>query len=202
MLTERLRPINHIFLDFENVHEIDLSIFEEKTVHFTLLMGAQKKNLDCSTVERLFQNCAAVNLVRLARNGKNALDFALAYYVGRAAVSDPTAYFHIISKDKGYDAMVEHLCERNLQIRRHDSFAALRKCWKGITEEEKNAHHALVPGALEMLGKNKPSTKEKLTNRFRSHFKQSEAVVARLIGKLEQDGRIHIGKNEKVEYRL
>lgn len=201
MPTDSLRPINHIFLDFENVHEIDLSIFDGKTVHFTLLVGVQKKNLDCSVVEGLIQNSAAVNLVKLERNGKNALDFALAYYVGRAAVTDPTAYFHIISKDKGYDAMIEHMRERSLQIRRHDGFAELKKCWKKIAEKEMNAHHGLVPRALEMLSKNKPKNKVKLMKRLQNHFNESEAVIARLIGKLEQDGWLKIGENEKVEYR-
>ncbi|MAS94039.1 MAG: hypothetical protein CMO55_12660 [Verrucomicrobiales bacterium] len=200
MLTDPLRPINHIFLDFENVHEIDLSTFDEKTVHFTLLVGAQQAGPDFSILARLAQKSAAVNLVKLARTGDNALDFALAYYVGRAAVTYPTAYYHIISKDKGYDAMVEHMRELNVQIRRHDSFDALKKCWKVIAEKEMNAHHELVPDAKRVLSKNRPSNLVKLTNYLRHHFKKPESVIRRLVRELENRGVFKIGKNEKIEY--
>ena len=33
----------------------------------------------------------------------------LRYHLGRLAVGEPEAYFHIISLDKGYDPLVEHL---------------------------------------------------------------------------------------------
>ena len=41
--------------------------------------------------------------VRLEASGSNALDFHIAYYLGNLVISDPTAYFHIISKDTGFD---------------------------------------------------------------------------------------------------
>jgi hypothetical protein len=57
-------------------------------------------------------------------NGPNALDFHIAYYLGELAVSDPDAYFHIISKDTGFDPLVAHLRERahrKLRVARVDS---------------------------------------------------------------------------------
>ena len=41
--------------------------------------------------------------VKISGNGKNALDFHLAYYVGELATNDPEVYFHVISKDTGFD---------------------------------------------------------------------------------------------------
>lgn len=119
-------PINHVFVDFENVHEIDLAVIGKKAVTFTLLVGSRQTKLDISLVEKLFEHAAAVQLVRLTSAGKNALDFTLAYYVGRAVAADPTGYFHIVSKDTGYNPLVEHLRSRHIHARRHDSFADLR----------------------------------------------------------------------------
>lgn len=41
--------------------------------------------------------------------GVNALDFHIAYYLGALATADPSGYFHIISKDTGFDSLVKHL---------------------------------------------------------------------------------------------
>ena len=54
-----------------------------------------------------------------------ALDFALAYYVGRAVMSDPTGHFHIVSKDTGFDPLIEHLRSRHIHAYRHNSFTTL-----------------------------------------------------------------------------
>ena len=101
-------PVNHVFVDYENVRDIDPSIIGRKAVHITLLLGAQKTKLDATIVEKLMQHAASVELIRLQSSGKNALDFTLAYYLGRAVLADPCGCFHIISKDKGYDPLVEH----------------------------------------------------------------------------------------------
>src|SRR6266404_7385047 len=118
-------PINHIFVDFENVHEIDLAVIGSKAVSFTLLVGPRQTKLDVSLVEKLFKHAVSVQLVRFTSAGRNALDFTLAYYVGRAVAADPTGYFHIVSKDAGYDPLITHLRSRHISARRHESFATL-----------------------------------------------------------------------------
>jgi len=111
-------PMNHVFVDFENVHDIDLSVIGGKAATFTLFLGAKNTKLDVTLVERLLVHAASVSLIRLTRSGKNALDFTLAYYVGRAAVNDPHGFFHIISKDAGYDPLIEHLRSRHVRAYR------------------------------------------------------------------------------------
>src|SRR5882724_3065157 len=114
-------PINHVFVDFENVHKIDLAVIGAKAVSFTLLVGPRQTKLDVALVEKLFEHAVSVQLVRLTSSGRNALDFALAYYVGRAVAADPTGYFHIVSKDAGYAPLIKHLRSRHISARRHDS---------------------------------------------------------------------------------
>ena len=118
-------PTNHVFVDFENVHEIDPAVFGHKSVSFTLLLGPSQKKLDASLVEQLLNHSGTVELVRLTEPGKNALDFALAYYLGCAVQSDPLGFFHIVSHDKGFDPLIEHLRRRHVRARRHDDFSGL-----------------------------------------------------------------------------
>jgi hypothetical protein len=125
MSTEPGTRVNYVFVDYENVQDIDLSIIGAQAVHFTLLLGLRNKKLDADVVEKLLANAASVQLVRLSADGRNALDFTLAYYVGRAAAMDPAGFYHIVSRDKGYDPLVAHLRSKHIEARRHDSFASL-----------------------------------------------------------------------------
>lgn len=47
--------------------------------------------------------------IKLSGHGSNALDFHIAYYIGRLAAIEPSAYFHIISRDTGFDPLIQHL---------------------------------------------------------------------------------------------
>lgn len=130
-LTPLAPAMNHVFVDFENVHQVDLSLIGAKAVIFTLMVGAKQTKLDSDLVEKLMAHSSSVQLVKLKSSGKNALDFALAYYLGRAALADPTAYFHIISNDGGFDSLIEHLRVRHIHVYRHASCADLTFSWPG-----------------------------------------------------------------------
>ena len=118
-------PLNHVFVDYENVQALDLTVIGNKCVTFTLLVGPHKKKLDVELVEQLFTHAASVEMVRVSASGRNALDFTLAYYLGRAVAADPAGFFHIISKDTGYDPMIVHLQSRHIRVRRHNDFSKL-----------------------------------------------------------------------------
>src|ERR1017187_4517049 len=115
-------PMNHVFVDYENVHEVDPALIGAKSVSLTLLLGARQTKLDASLVEKLMEHAASVQLVRLTSSGKNALDFALAYYVGRAVLANPTGHFHIVSKDTGFEPLIKPLRSRHIHAARHDNF--------------------------------------------------------------------------------
>ncbi len=123
--------MNHVLVDFENVHEVDLTLIGARSVSFTLMVGAKQTKLDSDLVEQLMTHASSVQLVKLKSNGRNALDFALAYYLGRAVLVDPTAYFHIISKDGGFEPLIEHLRARHIRVQRHDSCADITFTWPG-----------------------------------------------------------------------
>jgi len=61
----------------------------------------------------------------LETSGANALDFHLAYYLGLLTAADPTGFFHIISKDTGFDPLVRHLKARKLFAARSASIETM-----------------------------------------------------------------------------
>ena len=116
---------NHVFIDFENVQAVDLASPIDKPLSLVLLVGEKQKTLKIDLVEHLLRRAAHVQLVRLGASGKNALDFALAYHLGRAVAADPTGFFHVISRDKGFDPLIAHLKQQHTRVFRHDTFSAL-----------------------------------------------------------------------------
>jgi hypothetical protein len=158
-------PMNHVFVDFENVHQVDLTLIGAKAVSFTLMVGAKQMKLASDLVENLMEHSASVRLVKLKSSGQNALDFALAYYLGRAVLADPTAYFHLISKDGGFDSLIEHLRDRHVHVQRHASCAELTFTWPGkkslvsVPAAEKPVTKAVVKKVATKKAAKKVSTK-------------------------------------------
>ncbi|WP_438483153.1 PIN domain-containing protein [Oleiharenicola lentus] len=110
-------------MDFENVSDVDLSLVAGKTVHVTLLIGKNQKKLEVSLVKQIHQFAAQVELVELAGSGRNALDMTLAYYLGRAAQRTPDAQFCVVSKDKDFEPMLDHVKLNGVNAGRVDAFA-------------------------------------------------------------------------------
>ena len=198
-------PLTYVFVDFENVHQIDFSVMGSNPVHFTLLVGAKQPRMDVALVEQLLENADVVELVRLTSSGKDALDFALAYYLGRAAVGDPTGYFYLVSKDKGFDPLIEHLRSRRIRAHRHDDFSALTFSAPGKAP-------STLPGeplerALEHLRRNpnnRPKRKKTLISHLRSLLGKtaSETDVLDLVVELKKGGHLILEEKDRVTYRV
>lgn len=209
---EKRPPVNYVFVDYENVPDVDLTIISEKTVHLTLLLGARQTKLDVDLVEKLMAHAASVHLVRLESAKKNALDFTLAYYLGRAVQADPNAFFHVISKDTGFDPLVEHLKKRHHEVRRHDDARALisnlsTKHVAGRAQADNASPKDLLTRAVDHLRthpKSQPKTKTKLGNYLKSLLGKAAASkeIDQLIGQLVQDEHVKIDGRGTAIYHL
>lgn len=198
-------PMNHVFVDFENVHQVDLAVIGSKAVCFTLLLGARQTKLDAALVEKLMERAASAQLVRLTSSGRNALDFALAYYLGRAVMADPTGYFHIVSKDTGYDPLIEHLRSRHIHVRRHDDFTTLT--FSGPPKPPSAPPEDLLARVLDHLRKNttnRPKRKKTLVSHLLAFAGKTatETDVMKLIERLRKAGHLSLGDKDAVTYHV
>lgn len=118
-------PVNHVFVDLENVKTIDTTVLGGKSLTLHLFLGPQNKKLDVDVVECLLEHSQTVKLVRSPKAGRNALDFVLAYHLGQAVQADPKGYFHIVSKDGGFDSLVDLLKSKHVKAKRHADWSGL-----------------------------------------------------------------------------
>lgn len=199
------RPVNYVFVDYENMHELDPELIGRKTVHLTLLLGAQQKKLDSTLVQKLVAHSASVELVQLNSPGRNALDFALAFYLGKAAQADPTAYFHIVTKDTGFDPLVEHLRSCHIRTQRHDDYTTLTfTSHPKMVAESPDELFARVTTHLRNNVKNRPKQKKTLESHLSALCGKAASAnaVHELIDKLWKRGYLTIGEKDAVTYQL
>ena len=111
--------MKHILIDFENIKPdaAQLSALDD-SCHIWLFLGAQQINQQklfsadlCEALCRFGKN---VHFLRLSKQGNNALDFYLSYYLGRITERDSEALICILSRDGGYDVLVDHLRQNGL----------------------------------------------------------------------------------------
>ncbi len=99
----------HVLVDWENVQpdEADCRALVPEVTDVWLFHGPNQKNIG-----RGYEAFGdRVTPVRIARTGKNALDFHLAFYMGYIAAKHPGSRLVVLSNDKGYGPMLDHAKE-------------------------------------------------------------------------------------------
>ena len=216
-------PTNHVFVDVENVKVIDPAVIGAKNLRLYLFLGPHHKKLDVEVVEKLLEHSQTVQLIRSPKSGKNALDFVLAYHLGQAVQGDPKGYFHIVSKDAGFDALVDLLKSRHVKVKRHDDWAALhfQSVAKPPMAAEVAPHISSSPapnviGAklsqnaaklLENLRKsvkNRPKKQKTLITHARNFSSKDkpEAEAEKVVAELQKAGHLAIDEKGTVSYML
>jgi hypothetical protein len=151
-----------IFLiDFENVHSEGMTGVDHLTENDEVVIF-YSNNADSITFDILHKLMfcrSKLSYYKIKRGGKNALDFQLSCYLGYRIHSDPEAEFYIISKDNGYDFIMDFwecgYARIEPKIRR---FSNIKTLLQWVDAQRKQKEKAIV--AVETLAK---AEKEKTT---------------------------------------
>lgn len=114
-----------VFVDFENIPELELGLLEGKPVQVTLLIGKNQAKLDFDLVEQIHRMASQVELVKLGVSGRNALDLTLSYCLGQAVLRHGEAHYYIISKDKDFDPLISYVQGKGHKVLRCEGIATL-----------------------------------------------------------------------------
>lgn len=171
---------HYVFVDFENISELDLKLLEGRPVHVTLMLGKSHTRLAVGLVEDLHRAGAQVALVRLAGSGRNALDLTLSCYLGKAVQQFPEAQFSILSGDKDFDPLVEHLMLAGVKVQRTERFKDL----PFFPRSRKSAKKTVVSAAQKVSNIVVQSADEAVTKTGLDEAARMEKLCNRLVGKL------------------
>lgn len=105
---------NYVLIDYENVQPETLSELAKDHVKVMVFVGANQTKVNFEVAASLQAMGDRAQYIKISSSGPNALDFHIAFYIGMIAGRDPDAYFHIISKDTGFDPLIQHLKTRKV----------------------------------------------------------------------------------------
>jgi hypothetical protein len=107
--------VSFVFIDYENIQPEKISLLNRKQFRLIIFAG-DRQNI--SDLEELLQPFGKKANIKRIAPGRNSLDFHIAFYLGQISASEPGANFFIVSKDKDYDTLINHLHSLNINVAR------------------------------------------------------------------------------------
>lgn len=192
---------NYILIDYENVQPKNLAVLKGQPVRVFVFVGANQTKVHLELASSLQALGSNAEYVKIDGNGSNALDFHIAFYIGQLAERDANAYFHIISKDTGFDPLIKHLKSRKILAQREKDLSEvpLFRISNATSSDEKLAE---IVKSLSARGHARPRKVKTLANTINSLFMKTleQTELINLIEALRARGYIVL-ENESVSYR-
>jgi len=193
---------NYVLIDFENVRPKNLEILSSHPFTVFVFVGASQAKIPFDLAAAMQQLGEKARYIKTGGSGHNALDFHLAFYVGELAAKDPDAFFHIISKDTGFDPLIKHLRGRNIRIQRENDLAEIPVLRMSAAASNDEKILAVVKNLIGR-GQSRPRKVKTLANTINSLFtkKLQEQELISLVNELEKRGYIAL-VDGNVSYKL
>ncbi len=196
--------INYVLIDYENVTPENLDLLDQEWIRVLLFVGKNQTKIPFSIVKAMQKMAARAQYIEMSGIGHNALDFHIAYYIGRISAKDleNVAFFHIVSNDAGFDPLIEHLkkqehvfADRVTKIEDIPALIQSTVISKSFTEQIDFVKNRLLkPNAP------RPRSRKTLSSHIAALFmkKLSEQDVSNLVEALFKDNSIKEKSNRLV----
>ncbi|USZ15013.1 PIN domain-containing protein [Moraxella sp. FZFQ2102] len=210
--------MKYLLIDFENIQPKNLDQLPYDQVQVWLFVGAKQQNLPTTLTNSLLKFKYKPQIIHLQKSGKNVLDFYLSYYSGQIIAKDPQADLIILSNDKGYDVLFEHIEEQRQahSIRRTNDIHLVQAMTKSSSKnhaEDQQVQLSLqifadfddksVRKLLDLLNKNnnhRPKKLKSLHNAIINILQCDKETAKKIIKALKKQGWIQLIDN-KVIYK-
>ena len=193
---------NYVLIDYENVSPDNLDLLDQEWIRVLLFVGKNQTRIPISLAKSMQKMGTRAQYVEMAGTGHNALDFHIAYYIGRISACEEGVYFHIISNDQGFDPLITHLkgekifCDRVTDIL---SIPALQQAMMvGKSLEERVA---FVKERIGKVNATRPRSRKTLVSHIGAMFAKSlpEEDVNAVVDALFAEG-FAVENGKRLEY--
>lgn len=192
----------YILIDYENVQPEALNGLPASHVKVLLFVGASQAKLSFELVASMQRLGPRGEYVKIAGNGSNALDFHVAYYIGKIAALDAMASFHVVSRDTGFDPLIEHLRSQKIAVQRCAKLQDISFI-KTALAASLDERLEVIADSLRRRGTALPRTIDTLQNVIQSIFQNqlAEAHLQMLLKALQRRGWV-VENQSKLTYAL
>lgn len=122
---EKIEPATILFIDYENVTQVRLTDLQKPNLKIFIFVGCAQVKIPFELVREAHLLGEAVEWIGVEGSGANALDFHIVFYLGQISLQSPHANYVILSRDRGFDPLIQHLAKRGISCRRIDSLEVL-----------------------------------------------------------------------------
>jgi hypothetical protein len=193
---------NFVLVDLENVQPKDIGLLKERPFNVKVFLGPNQSKIPVSLAAAVQSLGDKAEYIVLETAGNNALDFHIAYYIGVLSAAEPTAFFHVISKDTGFDPLLKYLKGKKVFAQRSICIADI-PYFKPALPSAPEAQIEAVIADLIRRKTSKPRTQKTLLSTLHALFKKelSEQQLAALFAALCKRGIVKF-EGTKVSYVL
>ncbi len=193
---------NYVLVDFENVQPQDIGLLKSGPFKVKVFLGPNQSKIPVSLATTLQSLGDNAEYIPLESAGSNALDFHIAYYIGALSITDPTAFFHVISKDTGFDSLLKYLKGKKIFAQRSICISDI-PYFKPTLPAAPDAQVEAVIADLIRRKASKPRTQKTLLGTLHALFKKelSEKQLTALFSALCKRGVVKVD-GTKVTYAL
>ena len=180
-------PTNYVLIDFENVQPKNFKIIANQSFKIFIFIGANQNKVPLDMAAAMQEFGENAKYIKISGNGQNSLDFHIAFYIGQLSLEDPEGYFHVISKDSGFDPLIEHLKNKNIRIQRERDLAEIPNLRLASATSNGEKITAIIKN-LVGRGQSKPRKLKTLANTINSLFtnKLEDGELMSLIKMLQE----------------
>lgn len=192
----------YVLIDYENVQPRNLEVLESHPLKVLVFVGANQAKVPFDLAYAMQKLGDKAHYVKITGNGQNALDFHIAYYIGKLSVETPDASFHVISRDTGFDPLIKHLQTKGLEINREKDLVEI-PALRISTATSSSEKIAAILKNLSGLKQSRPRKVKTLSNTINSLFTKQldEGELTSLINELQEKKYISVNQNN-VSYNL
>ena len=191
---------NIVLIDFESVQPESLAALEREHFKVIVFVGANQAKVPIEIATALQRMGANAEYVKISGHGKNALDFHICYYIGQLAAQDPATYFHVISKDGGFDPLIQHLKSKKIFCARSSSIGDIPLVKAG-NKKSPGERAQLFMEKLQQPKVTRPRAIETLSSAIAAYFQKqiTDAEIEAVIAAMQKSGFISVA-GSKVSY--
>lgn len=190
-----------LLVDLENKQKVDLSRLDD-SYRAIIFVGANQNPPKASRKQATAHRFSRVDFLKISGAGKNALDFHIAFELGRTFETAPHTECFVLSGDKGFDPLLNHLNSNGMRCRRIESIDELvpvdlvptlapgqvvcRYCMKASTVEHYGGHWCsncgkfAIPPDWNQLPSNQPGYRDSEQRQPSMDRMRRERVLANL----------------------
>lgn len=201
---QRLMQTRFLLIDYENVQPKCLEGLDPASWRVVVFVGAKQTRVPFEFAAALQALGTAAEYRQVCGSGRNALDFHIAFEMGRLAESNPKACFCVISKDTGFDPLITQMRNDGIAAQRYPDLSDALNLSPPMADADAVADRvSSIVRNLRSRGNARPRRRATLISTIQSLHQKSLTgdEVEGIIDRLLQKGYVSLD-GEAVTYRL